>query len=271
MSESPVSRRDLGGVAAGAGLTAAASSGIVEAPAQTAPKTFVLVHGAWHGGWCWRRVSDLLEKKGHKVVRAHTHWARRTLAPPDKGRQSGHPHHRHRQCREMGRPQGHLPGRSLLWRLARFGCPREEIGNRVSSIVWLDAFKPENGQRGADYTSEAFRKALFAAAEKGEPGRPTPKVEAFGVNQKDRAWVESKLSPRPTGAALQPIKLTGARDKVAKKIYIRVARYPQSTFDKALAECKGDPSWRTFETTDAGHDVMVDALEWLVGILLEVS
>ena len=30
-------------------------------------KTFVLVHGAWHGGWCWRRVADLLEAKGHKV------------------------------------------------------------------------------------------------------------------------------------------------------------------------------------------------------------
>src|SRR5690348_14108642 len=35
--------------------------------AQAAPRTFVLVHGAWHGGWCWRRVSDRLERKGHKV------------------------------------------------------------------------------------------------------------------------------------------------------------------------------------------------------------
>src|SRR5262245_2461238 len=36
---------------------------------QTQPgrNTFVLVHGAWHGGWCWRRVADLLEKRGHKV------------------------------------------------------------------------------------------------------------------------------------------------------------------------------------------------------------
>src|ERR1041384_7007466 len=38
-----------------------------KAQAPTGGKTFVLVHGAWHGGWCWRRVSDLLEKKGHKV------------------------------------------------------------------------------------------------------------------------------------------------------------------------------------------------------------
>src|ERR1041384_1172603 len=39
-----------------------------EAMAQTgARKTFVLIHGAWHGGWCWRRVADLLEAKGHKI------------------------------------------------------------------------------------------------------------------------------------------------------------------------------------------------------------
>ena len=31
------------------------------------PQTFVLVHGAWHGGWCWRRVSDLLARPGHEV------------------------------------------------------------------------------------------------------------------------------------------------------------------------------------------------------------
>ena len=35
--------------------------------ADRTAQDFVLVHGAWHGGWCWRRVSDLLEKKGHKV------------------------------------------------------------------------------------------------------------------------------------------------------------------------------------------------------------
>lgn len=31
------------------------------------PRTFVLVHGAWHGGWCWRRVADLLRTRGHRV------------------------------------------------------------------------------------------------------------------------------------------------------------------------------------------------------------
>ena len=51
------------------GAAAAAALGGIAAPAQaqSGGKTFVLVHGAWHGGWCWRRVADMLEKKGHKV------------------------------------------------------------------------------------------------------------------------------------------------------------------------------------------------------------
>ena len=193
MSEPTVTRRDLGGVAAGAGLTAAASGGIVEAAAQTVPqtaaKTFVLIHGAWHGGWCWRRVSDLLEKNGHKVFaptltglgeRSHLLTKDVNLDTHITDIVNVVKWEDLRDVCLVVHSYGGWPGSGAL----------EQIGDRVSSIVWLDAFKPENGQRGADYTSEAFRKALFAAAEKGEPGRPAPKAEAFGVNEKDRAWVE---------------------------------------------------------------------------------
>ena len=34
---------------------------------MNAPQTFVLVHGAWHGGWCWRRVAEALRAAGHVV------------------------------------------------------------------------------------------------------------------------------------------------------------------------------------------------------------
>jgi hypothetical protein len=70
MTRPNITRRGMvGGIAAEVGLAAAAASGEIVSTAhgQSTPKTFVLVHGAWHGGWCWRRVSDLLERKGHKV------------------------------------------------------------------------------------------------------------------------------------------------------------------------------------------------------------
>src|ERR1041385_3234717 len=59
-----LTRRSI--VSAAATGVGAAALGPTPALAQ-AQKTFVLVHGAWHGGWCWRRVADLLEKQGHKV------------------------------------------------------------------------------------------------------------------------------------------------------------------------------------------------------------
>ncbi|WP_461056300.1 alpha/beta fold hydrolase [Spirosoma arcticum] len=30
--------------------------------------TFVLVHGAWHGAWCWKKVTPLLEANGNRVL-----------------------------------------------------------------------------------------------------------------------------------------------------------------------------------------------------------
>ena len=89
----------------------------------------------------------------------------------------------------------------------------EQIGDRVSSIVWLDAFKPENGERAFDTASSFARDGIEAAVARGEPGRPAPDVQAFGVNEADRAWVTSKLTPQPTGVYLPTIKLTGARER----------------------------------------------------------
>ncbi len=92
----------------------------------------------------------------------------------------------------------------------------------------------------------------------------------FAVNEADRAWIDSKLTPQPNGVLLQPIKLTGAIEKVAKKTFIRAPKFAQPAFDKAYAACKADKTWQTFETT-VGHDVMVDDPAWLTEILLKVS
>ena len=268
MANEQTRRAVLSGMAAGIGVI-----GMVEqasAQAQANAKTFVLVHGAWHGGWCWRRVADLLQKQGHKVFtptmtglgeRSHLIDAKVNLATHITDIVNVIKWEDLNKICLVVHSYGGWPGSGAI----------EQALDRISSIVWLDAFKPENGQRGFDFASDFSRKALLTAVEKGEPGRPAPKAEAFHVNEKDRAWVDSKLTAQPNGVALQPIRLTGAREKVAKKTYIRASKYPQPAFDQALAECKADKSWRTFETTAAGHDVMVDAPDWLAEVLVEVS
>jgi pimeloyl-ACP methyl ester carboxylesterase len=237
---------------------------------ETTRKTFVLVHGAWHGGWCWRRVADLLERNGHKVFtptltglgeRSHLLSTSINLDTHITDIANVFKWEDLRDVCLVVHSYGGWPGSGAL----------EQIGDRVSSIVWLDAFKPEDGERAFDTASPFARDGIEAAVASGEPGRPAPAAHMFGVNEADRAWVESKLTPQPTGVYLPTIKLTGAREKIAKKTYIRAPRYPQLAFDNAYAGCKADKTWQTFETTTAGHDVMVDEPQWLVDILLKVS
>jgi hypothetical protein len=74
----------------------------------------------------------------------------------------------------------------------------EEIGNRVSSIVWLDVFKPAHGQKPLDFTTEPFRNILQTAVDKGEPSfAPPPKIPVVFVAERDQAFVDSKLTPHP--------------------------------------------------------------------------
>jgi pimeloyl-ACP methyl ester carboxylesterase len=265
MTNSSLTRRNaLGAFVAGAGLAASASV----ATSQTAPKTFVLVHGSFCGGWYWRRVSDLLEKKGHKVFSP-------TLA--------GLGEHSHLLNKDIVLDTHITDIVNLVkWESLNDIClvahsyagwpasgALEQIGDKVSSVVWVDAFKPDNGQRALDVVNETIRKAALAAADKSEPGLPQAPAALFLVNEKDRAYVDSKLTPQPVGTYLQSIKLAGARDKVTKKTYIRTPRFKAPAFDKALAECRADNSWRTMENTTSGHLIMIDEPEWLAERLME--
>ena len=77
-------------------------------------------------------------------------------------------------------------------------------------------------------------------------------------------------SGQPIGTFTDKIALTGARDRIARKTYIRAASYANPGFDRALAAARSDPSWRTYEVP-CGHDVMVDAPDRLAEILLEAA
>jgi hypothetical protein len=109
------------------------------------------------------------------------------------------------------------------------------------------------------------------AVARGEPGRKPPPAKTFSLSEQDYAWIDSKLTQQPNGPAMQPINLTGKREAVAKKTYIRLPKYPQAAFDKALAECKADAAWQTYINDTSGHDAMIDQPQWLAELLLKVS
>jgi pimeloyl-ACP methyl ester carboxylesterase len=254
--------------AASAGLTAL---GGTAAMAQTTRrKTFVLIHGAYHGGWCWRRVADLLEGAGHKVY-----------APSLTG--NGDRSHLLSPAITLDTQITDIANLAIWEDLTdiclvphSFGGwavsgALEIIHDRVGSIVFVDAFKPADGERGIDWISPYSRKAMEEAVARGEAGRAPPPGKTFTVNAKDIPWIEAKMTAQPNGTAMQPIKLSGKREAIAKKTYIRVPKYPHAAFDRALAECRADKTWQTFVNDSSGHDIMIDEPAWLADILLKAS
>jgi pimeloyl-ACP methyl ester carboxylesterase len=241
---------------------------VSEARAQTTSKTFVLIHGAWVGGWYWRRVSDLLEKKGHKVFSPTlTGLGERSHLLSKDINLDTHVTDIVNVIKWEGLNDISFVAHSYA------GFPvsvaLDQIGDRVSSIVWLDALKPENGDKVVDLLSEARRASTLAAFEKGEISQKGPAAEFFLVNEKDRALVDEKATPHPTSTFVQPIKLSGGREQVARKTYIRATRFASPGNDKALEKCKADKSWTVVETAVPGHIVMLDAPEWLADQLLK--
>jgi pimeloyl-ACP methyl ester carboxylesterase len=232
-------------------------------------KAFVLVHGAWHGGWCWRRVADVLEKQGHKVFTPTlTGLADRShLLAPGVGLDT----HVTDVVNLLKWEQlsdvvlcGHSYGGMIITGVA------EKMQPAIRSIVYLDAFVPLNGESVFDLTGPAVHKALREAQEKNLIAVPPRSAEAFGVNEADRAWVDSQCTPQPIATFTEKLAVSGAHERIGKKTYIRAASYPSPGFDAALARVKTDPSWRTY-AAPCGHDVMIDAPEWLAKVLIEVA
>ena len=85
-----------------------------------------------------------------------------------------------------------------------------------------------------------------------------------------RAWVDRLCVAQPIATFTDKIALTGARERIAKKTYIRAKAYPNPGFDRAHDVLRSDPSWQTREVA-CGHDVMVDEPERLTEILLEAA
>ncbi len=232
--------------------------------------TFVLVHGAWHGGWCWRRVSDLLTARGHEVFaptltgvgeRAHLLSSAIGLDTHVADIVNVFEFEDIRDAVLVG----HSYGGMVVTGVA------ERLPGRIKSIVYLDAFVPADNQSMLDIVSEERRKQIGeAAAKSGGLSVPPIPAAVFKVNQADQAWVDSKCTIHPFKTMTDKVRTTGARERIAKKGYVRAADYPSPYFSMIYDKLKADPAWRSY-ALPCGHDVMVDMPERLTEILEEVA
>jgi pimeloyl-ACP methyl ester carboxylesterase len=226
----------------------------------------VLVHGAWHGGWCWRRVVGPLRAAGHEVFaptltglgdRAH-------LFRPDIGLDD------HvadvvalLEAEELEDVVlvGHSYAGMVITGVA------ERCAERLRRLVYLDAFVPEDGQ------------SLMSLAPPPPPGAAPPAPPAgnrvpsrttafFGVTDPDDArWVGRRVVDQPLLTMTQPVEAPGARAAALARSYIYCSSPATGTFDRFAARFRGDPAWR-FHEMKCGHDAMVTDPAGLVKILL---
>ena len=202
-------------------------------------------------------------------VHPDPHGPRRAGAPAAPRHQSLAAH-----CRRARPDQIRTAHRFRLVGHSYGGCVisgvAEAVPDTIRSIVFLDAFIPDNGDATVDLVQPAVQEIIQAALERGDTTVPVRSAAAFNVNENDRAWVDLLAGPQPIGTMTEKIRLTGARERIPKKTYIRASGYPNVSFEKAHARAKANPNWRTYEVP-CGHDVMIDAPDRLTDILLEVG
>jgi len=227
---------------------------------------FVLVHGAWHGGWCWRRVSDRLLAAGHRVFTPTlTGLANRAhLLTPEVNLMT------HVQD-VVGLIQseeledivlcGHSYGGMVITGVA------EALRSRIDAMVYLDAFVPEPQQSLVDAMPEDRREKARLAF--GSNWRiPSPSAASWKITSpEDQAWVDRRTSDQPAACMLQALEHDRPWEHVRKAVYIRAAAYDPSPFAAVEDRLKNTPGWQ-IERVACGHEVMVQEPEWLTQRLL---
>lgn len=217
--------------------------------------TIVIVHGAWVGGWRWRGVADLLVRRGHPVLTP-------TLTGLGEREHLSHPgvnvslhardianvvrFERAERVLLVGHSYGGLPV-SVAADLIPEGI--------IQSILYLDAFFPEDGQCLNDLVP-------------GPPHLPTepdsylvppPRANLVGFNTHmdaaARAAYEDRRVPQSVHCFSEKVKLGGGRERIPRKAYVIATGYPNETFAPVARKLRQRADWRV-EEMPYTHDLM---------------
>jgi pimeloyl-ACP methyl ester carboxylesterase len=231
--------------------------------------TFVLVHGAWHGSWCWKRVRKALQAEGHEVFTPTLTGVgeRSHLASPQVTLDT----HiadvvnliRWEELDDIVLC-GHSYGGCVITGVAA------RVPERLRALLYLDAFILENGQGLHDVLPPELAAGQRQEANDKGHGWLVPPIpaEVFCVNARDSAWVDRQCTPQSLATFQHRVTLLNA-PPAAKCTHILATGYEHSVFPPfhALAKSKG---WKTL-TIDCGHDVMLDRPAELVAILRDAA
>jgi pimeloyl-ACP methyl ester carboxylesterase len=221
---------------------------------------YVLVHGAWHGGWCWRRVAERLRAAGHRVFTPTlTGLAERAhLRRWDVGLHT-HAEDIARMLRFEDLRDVILVGHSYGGFVVREAADQE--AERVRRIVLLDAWIGRDGESIDSRAPDWFRDWVDSATEDGLIG--VPPVASVGVTDDgDAAWLADMLTPQPRLTFSQATRLTGAVDDIPCQAVV-CAPGGGVPFGQWASESGWDPV-----VIESGHDAMITAPAEVARVLL---
>lgn len=228
---------------------------------------FVFVHGAWHGGWCWKETAAALRAEGHEVhtptltgLGERSHLLHAGITPDTHVQDIVNT----LQWRDLTGVilVGHSYGGIVITGVA------SQVPEKLSALVYLDAFAPE--ESGTPIFAKANPARMAAFMKQIEAG-------AIGLEPDEAAktWVEdtetlklllSKCTPHPKGCFEYGVTLTGREHEVRHRHYIVAAQNTQSPFQAEYARVRDRPGW-TSEEISTWHDAMIEAPNELAAIL----
>jgi len=221
----------------------------------TAGATLVLVHGAWHGGWCWSRVQALTRAAGveSRAVTLTGLGERAHLISPEVQLRT------HLEdvagvveAEELERVVlvGHSYSGIFL------GGVAERLGARVSELVYLDALVPGRGDSALELYPSAVASALEEGARAGDGWRVPPwPAASFGITDPaDRDWVDRRLTDHPFRTLTEP----GGSPPPAgvRRSYVFCADRRRESYVRFAEAARRDPGWEYAELS-CGHDAML--------------
>ena len=240
--------------------------------------TYVLVHGAWHGGWCYRDTAQALRAAGH-TVHTPTH-----SGVGDRAHQSAEnitlETHIRDVCGVIEAEElndvilcGHSYGGMVITGVA------DRLPSRIGALVYLDAFVPEHGQslnallRIAlpPEVAAVFLGSFHSTALANHSGLMAPiPAEMFGIKPENRAWVDRRCVGQPLATFEMPLLLSGAGAVVTHRLYILADAWDPSPFRHFAAKLDGQPGWQVTKLPSS-HDVMVDMPQELAAELMKLA
>ena len=231
---------------------------------------FVLVHGAWHGAWCWSRVLPRLRAAGHDAhavtltgvgdrvhllsrdIRIATHVADVVGLIV---------------CEELTDVVlvGHSYGGMVITGVA--DRMEAEHPGVLRHLVYVDGSAPRSGESwSSPHKPEVVAARVAAAEANGGLALPQPDARVFGLEGPDRDWVNRRMTPQPFGLYRDPLVFDEARVDRLPRTFIDCNQPAFPNIDAMRRRVRSEPGWNVVEIA-TGHDVMVSEPARLAQVL----